>query len=132
GSVAHFAVHSDIATALFDDSVYRGQAEASALAGFFGGEERLKNTGENLLAHPTAGVGNCQTNVVARMRFGSVLAIVSVEMGTRNFESELSAAGHGVARIHNQVHNHLLELSGIGTKMDRAVACNDHEHDVFP
>ncbi len=31
-----------------------------------------------------------------------------------SFENELTAARHGVARIHRQVHHDLIELAGVG------------------
>src|SRR3989442_1185457 len=36
-----------------------------------------------------------------------------VELGVRGLDRELAALRHGVARVHGQVHDHLLELTGI-------------------
>src|SRR5947208_13893629 len=41
---ANFAVDPNVATALLDDAIHRGESQASALANFFGGEERFKDS----------------------------------------------------------------------------------------
>src|SRR4029077_2179497 len=55
-----FAVDNDLATALLDDAVNRGEAQSCALPLSFGGEEGLKNMTSRLSVHPDPGVGHGQ------------------------------------------------------------------------
>ena len=96
--MAHFAVDGDVAAALLDDAVDRGQPEARAFACFFGSEERLEDAGEHVRTHATAGVTDGNADVFSRLCFGSVLAVLGIKMGASDIESEPSAAGNGVER----------------------------------
>ncbi len=58
-------------------------------------------------------------------------SVVSIELDVSGLNGELPALGHGVAGIDRQVHDHLLDLSGVG--FDRSkISARDHDQvDVF-
>jgi hypothetical protein len=51
-SLADFRIDPHLAARLADESVHHGKAEARALADWFGGEERIENTVDDVLRHP--------------------------------------------------------------------------------
>ena len=54
-----------------------------------------------------------------------------VERDVKSLKRELAAVGHCVARVHGQVHDDLLDLSGVGFDSTQ-IRAGDHYHvDVF-
>src|SRR6478752_8023962 len=67
---AWFGVRVDKAAGLFDDSIDRRQAEASALADFLGGKERFEDLLDNVGRNAGAGVADFNEHIVG---FGHAL-----------------------------------------------------------
>ena len=68
-SVAGFAVHPDVASALLDDAVDRGKAETRSLRSL-GGKERLEDVGLGFGVHADAGVADGEHHVVSGLHRG--------------------------------------------------------------
>jgi hypothetical protein len=49
----------------------------------------------------------------------------------RGFDGELAAGGHGVARIHGQIHDDLLDLPGIGAHRAQGRRGDHYKIDIF-
>ncbi len=88
---AESAIDPDVAAALLDDSVDGGEAEASSLSDFLGGEEWLEDVRESLLGHAGAGVGHRKHDVATGLRARMFAAVVLVELAIRSFDLELAA-----------------------------------------
>src|SRR5207245_10890436 len=52
-------------------------------------------------------------------------------MSPRNLNGEIASRGHGVARVHHKIHDHLLELRGIGAKANRLLASVEVKANIF-
>ena len=64
--------------------------------------------------HAGAGVADGEHGVFPR-RGGVVLRrVAAVELDVARLDRELAARGHGVARVDREVHDHLLQLTGVG------------------
>src|SRR6185436_6035336 len=88
---------------LADDSIGDRQAEAGALAHRLGGEERIVNAREVLSRNAVAGVGD----------LGDGFAAFDAR---RNRQP--AAARHRIARVEEQVQEHLLELELVADHVD--------------
>ena len=74
--------------------------------------------------HADAGVGHREHDVRARARRPRWLAAyVVVELDVARLDGELAAARHRVARVDDEVHDHLLELAGIGQHARQRSGC---------
>ena len=99
--------------ALTHDAVDGGEPQPGALAPRLRGEERLEGPLQRRGVHAGAGVGDAQDDVAARRhRQDPRAALGDVHVGGR--DREPPALRHGVARVHHEVHEHLLELPGVG------------------
>ena len=58
-------------------------------------------------------------------------AIGVIEFGVGGFDHQFAAVGHGVARIHRQVHDDLFHLAGVGANDAQVRAGLQHQFDVF-
>ena len=85
--------HVDFPGVFFDDAVAHGEAQAGAAAGGFGGEERIEDAVQIFARNADAGVGDFHFH-------GAVVR--------RCAHFEHAAGGHGVARIHEEIQEHLL------------------------
>ncbi len=130
GAFAGFAVQPDVAFALLDDAVHRGQSEPGALQSL-GGVEGLEDVGLGIGVHAHAGVADGEHDVVAGLHRGMEAGVVGVEGDVGGLDGQLPAVRHGIAGVDRQVHDDLLDLSGIG--LDRAdVRARHHDQiDVF-
>ena len=63
--------------------------------------------------HAAAGVGHGQHDISTRPHFGVLLNISGAELDVGGFQAHPAALGHGVAGVHHQVHDNLLDLSGV-------------------
>jgi hypothetical protein len=114
GAVTGLAVDHDPAAGLLDDAEHGRQAEAGALTDRLGGEERLEDPGPGRRLHADAGVADRQHHVPAGAgaELGGGVGLVELDVG--GLDGQPAAVGHGVAGVDHQVHQHLLELAGIG------------------
>jgi hypothetical protein len=112
--VARLAVQADLTARRRDDPVHGRQAEPRALALALGREERLEDARGHLRLHPAAVVGDRQPHVAPRRELGMIVEEVTVELHLAGLDHEAPAVLHGVAGIHRQVDQHLLDLAGVG------------------
>src|SRR6185369_11166498 len=98
GAGAGRAADEDVAAVVTDDAVNDGQAEAGALG--LGGEVGREELGARLLAEAGAVVGHLE---------------LDAPLGdARGDANAAAAAGHGVARVLDEVDDDLGELLAIG------------------
>ena len=109
------AVDVDEPTRLLDDAVYGGQAHAGSMASLLGREEGLEDAHPRLLVHADAGVGDREQEVGTGDRPGMGRHVGWVELDVAELDGELAAVGHGVARVHREIDDDLLQL----TRVDR-------------
>ena len=95
---------------MLDDAVDGSEAQSGAFAALLGGEERLEDARRNVLGDAESGVADGQHDVVAG-RHGCVFVF---DEDVAGFEQKLASARHGVAGVGGEVHEHLLELFGVG------------------
>src|SRR5262249_31372299 len=119
-ALGELAVDPDAAAGLLDDAEHRGEAEAGALAAGPGGGGRLRASALPALFPCEPGVAHREHDVRAG-RDAEVLARVAlVELDVRGLDGERAAAGHRVARVDREVHDHLLDVAGV--RLDAAEA----------
>ena len=128
---ARRALQHDVAAALLHDPVDGGEPEAGALPRLLGGEEGLEDPGlvGRLDAH--AGVAHLQRDVGAgpdAVRPGC--RRVAGQLAVRGGDRDPAALRHRVARVHHQVHQHLLDLARIGQHVPEGGVVGEVEHDV--
>jgi hypothetical protein len=112
-SLPWFAVDQDVARALLDNAVYRGQAQTRSFAHLFGGEEGLEDARYGGFIHAGAGVAHRKQNIFPH-RHGLLLFRKSlVKSHITGFKNKLAAMRHGVASVHREVDYDLVELAGV-------------------
>ena len=125
------AVDENEAAALLHDAIYRRQSKPGTL-GTLRGEERLEDARLRLVVHSDAGVADGQHDVLARhqrcVRPGKDL----VERDVGRLNRQLAALRHGVARVHRQIHDDLVNLPRVRTQRAEAGSGNHHQIDIFP
>ena len=78
-----------------------------------------------------AGVGDLDHDVVALEDHGAVAVEVAVEADVAGGDADLAAAGHGVAGVDDQVHDHLLELALVDADRRQVAAVLDPQRHVL-
>ena len=78
-----------------------------------------------------SGVADCQRDVVAGRHDGLFLDVGLVDVHIRGFNGEFAAFGHGVTRVGREIHEDLLDLSGIGFDFAQVVLGHNHQFDVL-
>src|SRR5262249_12456614 len=106
-------VHPDMAARLLNDSVDGRQPQAAAFAELFRREEGLEYPRLRLLVYAGPGIADCQHHVSTGRDFDMVRSVLLIELDVRNLESKPASVRHCVARIDREIHDHLLDLSGI-------------------
>src|SRR5205085_8380011 len=104
----------DEAARLLDDAIDGRKTEARAFAQLFGGEERLEDARLRLRVHAAARVADDEGDERAGRDDLTSRGIPFVEIDVLCLDGETAAARHSVARVGREVHDHLLDLSGIG------------------
>ena len=102
------------AARLHRETVHHRQAEAGALAGPLGGEERIGRARQCRLIHAGAGVGDGQHDIVAAgatcSRKPMKLAVAAPPRGVAGGDAQPAAIRHGVARVGRQVEQRQFQL----------------------
>ena len=114
GSLAGLAVDPDVAAALLDDAVHRGQPQAGSLALLLGGEERLEDPRLRDSVHAEAGVADGEVDVRPGLHAHVAGRMLFVEIHVGCLDGELASVGHGIAGVHHQIHEDLLDLAWVG------------------
>src|ERR1035441_4581750 len=131
GADADLAGDFGPALVLFDDAINGGQPQAGALADLFGGKERLEKPVQRLPVHAAAAVRNPQTNQKAASRVGLLRHVGVIDFDGGGADEELATVGHGVAGVHGQVHDDLLEHADVGLDMQQVGGIVGVQGDVF-
>ena len=99
---------------LLDDAKNGGQPQTGAFAHLLGGEEGFKNPRQNFRRDAAAGVADAQTRKRTRSGLRGLRRGDFVKFDGGSFDDDLSALGHGVARIHRQIQQDLINHARIG------------------
>src|SRR3989441_1258231 len=113
GTPTRRAVHADIAPALTHDAIHRREAEPGPLTMRLGGEERLEQVRPDLAVHADARVRDAEQHVAPGRDGGRGRGALPVDQGVWPPGPQVSTLGHGVAGVHREVDEHLLDLSGV-------------------
>jgi len=93
---------------LRDNAVHDCKAKAGAGARRLGGEKRLEYVIQGLRIHARAGIRHCQLDECAGAGLGHEAAVSLQQQGVFRTYCYGAALGHGIARIDDKIHNHLL------------------------
>jgi hypothetical protein len=125
GAGARLRPEPDVAAGLLDYAVDGGKAQAGALVWAFGGEERLESVLGDLGGHAGAGVGYGQRDQLA------VPGDAGVRVEVSRLDAQPPAARHGGAGVHDQVHDHLLDLGAVDGDRMQVFLDQGQEFDVL-
>ncbi len=127
GALPGLARRLDASPGLRHDPVDDRESEACALASLLGREERLEDARERALVHARPRVAHDERDPAAGLerRPGSIRRDDLREA----LDRELAARGHGVARVDDEVEEHLLELGAV--HLDRARARSEGGHELY-
>ena len=113
GSSPRGALHADVAVALLHDSVHRGQTEARALPLLLRCVERLEDPGQDLLVHAAPVVDDLHGRVSPGGDRQLPLDERRLQGKVCGGNHQLSAPGHGVPGVDDEIHQDLLDLTRI-------------------
>jgi len=96
-----------------------------------GGEERLEDAQLGFVVHADAVIADGEHDVVAggERRVGAREVFVKGDVG--GLDGELTALRHGVAGVHGDVHDDLVDLARIGADRAQRRAWNHDQIDVL-
>ena len=117
---------------LLHDAIHSGKPESGPLANAFGGEKWLKDALHRLRVHARAGIADLQAYELSHTGLRTTLQICGVNVATECADDEFATFGHGIARVHRQVHQHLFQHSCVrhhGWKFCRRA---NIKTDIFP
>src|SRR5690606_36164226 len=129
--VSQLAVDPDAPATLLDDAVDGGQAESGSLSLILGREEGLEDAASSLGIHAGPCIAHREHHVWPRAHRAVSLDVLDIEIDVGGLDGKLSAMGHGITRIHGEVHDHLLELARICHYTTQLVGQVDFDVDVF-
>ena len=128
-ALARNAVAEDVAACLLDDAVGRGKPQAGPFALLLGGEERVEDLVQRLGRDAAALVRDRDAHVFALGNAGPFQRQSGPQADILGADRDLAAAGHGVAGVHDEVHQHLLELPGVGADRPQRGVVRHGDHD---
>jgi hypothetical protein len=97
----------------------------------FGGEERLERLGEHVRAHPGAGVGDADADVLAGRHFALLSGVGAVEMSVAGLDRQLAAVRHRVAGVDRQVEDRAFQLVRVALGLPEAAGGDHLELDML-
>ena len=125
GAACKFTFDLDTATALLNDAVNGGEAEAGAFAHRLGGEKRFEDVGESCGIHAMAGIGDFEHGVMSGSNI-QIAALLGGELEIGSFHGQPTALGHGVTGVDGKVHQNLFHLARVGLhRHERGVNAGD-------
>src|SRR6267143_4036611 len=127
---ALFTVNPDVAFALLDDAIDRGESQAGAVR-TLGGKERLEDVRLSLPVHAAAGVADAEHDVRARFRERVLGEIYFVQFGVGGLDDQPAARWHGVPGVDGKVHEDLFDLPEIGLDATEVGSAGDGHCDVL-
>ena len=101
---ARFAVERDVAAVILDDALDHGQAEPGTVALGLGGEKGLQDALPGLGVHAGAAVAHHNAQKIAGLQDHALEGQFQHPAGR----------GHGLGGVGAKVHQHLMDLAGIG------------------
>jgi hypothetical protein len=131
GAVPRLAVHADVTAALLHDAEHRRQAQSRAFAHGLRREEGLEDPPARRRVHAGARVADRDHDVVARRHADVGARVRRVELHVRRLDRELSPLRHGVARVHREVHDDLLDLPWVRQNAPQIRPARERELDVL-
>ena len=111
-----------------DNAINRGQAQAGALADFFGGEKGLEHPLQDFGIHAAPLVGHPEQCVASPLDLIGFAFEIGMAGGA-GLDKDIAAFGHRVGCIDVQVPEHLLHLVAVGLdqrQIRHQVAVNAH------
>ena len=126
---ARLALAEDIAARLLDDAVDHRQAEAGALADLLGGEERLENLRAHVGRDAVSVVLDFDQHIIGRSDRHLLQAAAFGGGKVARAQRDPAALAHRVARVDDEVDDHLLELVEVGLHQPEIAAVHDIELD---
>jgi len=106
-------VDVDPSFVITDDAEGGGEAHADSFFPFLGGEEGVEDALADFFRHTTTGVGDFRDHVGSGFCERLRPAVVLVYLHVFGCDEKVSAVGHGVARVHGEVEEDLVHLSGV-------------------
>src|SRR5215467_16359761 len=83
----------------------------------------------NLFVHAAAGVGDSYLDIFTGRHGRKDYALLRY-FRSRGGDGQISPAGHGVAGIYREIHEHLMETAGIDANASRHRVWNGFEDDI--
>ena len=81
--------------------------------------------------HSASSVAHCQDNVIPWHKVDRLAGERVIELDMTRLKSELAAPRHGVPSVNDQIHDHLLDLSRIGSHRSQIGFGMDHEINIL-
>jgi len=107
------------------------RTEPGAFSALLRREERLEHVPLGRAIHSNPGIAHGEKHVRPRDDLGMLVRIVDIERRIRGRDGELAARRHRIARVDDEVHEHLFDLSGIGAHAPEAGCRQRLELDVL-
>ena len=114
GAEVRLARHVHEPTVLPDDAEHRRQAEPGAAARFLGREERLEDAGQDIGRNTAAGVDHPQPRVASGADVRIRAFVGAAQRAFQGLDAQTAAARHGVAGVHGEVEQHLVQHAAVG------------------
>ena len=111
-----------MASGLFYDAEHNGEPKSGALALLFGREEGLKDPGLDFCGHAATVVTHRHLDVLPRLRFTGKKTVSAIQFSIRSLNYKSPPVRHSVPGIDDQVHEHLLYLTGIHLHASKVVS----------
>src|SRR5271155_244656 len=108
------AIYVDEAAMLLHDAVNGGQGHATGAAVLAIHEEGFEDVLAGLGVHADSGIGHGKHGVRAWRNVGIETAEGIIKLRSFGFNAQEAAVGHAVPGVETQVHEHVLDLRGIG------------------
>ena len=125
-ALARRAINHHVPAVLAHDGVDHREAEARALSGLLGGEERLEHLLAHLGRHADARITDQQHDV----RTGNDVDVLRAELDIGGLDVQRAAEGHRVAGIYREVHHHLPDLGGVAADLLQVAGQREFEPDL--
>ncbi len=112
-TVAHLAVHIDVAARLLHEAKHHAKPEPGAFAWLLGGEERFEDLAYHVGRDAGSGIAYFDHGILARVQLGMHGDIISIEGSIGGRDHQPPPFGHRIAGIGRQIDEARLELGRI-------------------
>ena len=104
-----FTVNIDKTAMVLDNAIGGGQSQSCAAAHLFSGKEGVEYTFLSLFIHTGPCIGNRHLDVFPRLHM-SMFGLDPFQIEIICFQINISAARHGLPRVHKDVQEYLFQL----------------------